>query len=181
MHSSGRNRGRLVVWAVAASIMWLAVLWQLWPRNEARYTWRSLENIYATRVESGFQADWLCSDAREFATTFLERQQQPLLLRPMAAGRVMVGLAYIPGINEMTTTLMCLVDGEPVMVFVDRLQDDIRPDLEFAKAPPPGLHVFRKQLAGLAIYELTPWEAPGVIDALYVPAQLPPAGTPTVP
>ena len=171
---------RAALWAVAASIMWLAVLWQLWPRSEPAYTWRSLDNIYVTRVTAGFEADWLCSDARQFATTFLDRQRQPLLLGPMPAGTTMVGLAYIPGISERTTTLMCRVDGKPVMVFVDRLADDIRPDLEFAKAQPAGLNVFRKELAGLALYELTPWDSPRVVDVLYVPSEIPPVGTPTV-
>ena len=92
----------------------------------------------------------------------------------------MVGLAYIPGITQHTTTMMCRVDDQPVMIFVDRLADDIRPDKIFAESRPRGLHVFRKELAGLAIYEVSPLATPHVIDTLYVPEELPPEGTPTV-
>ena len=56
------------------------------------------------------------------------------------------------------------------MVFVDRLEANAHP------AEPDrstGLHLFRKELGPLVMYELTPLDSPQVMDYLYA-ADVPP-------
>ncbi len=86
----------------------------------------------------------------------------------------MVGLTYCGGLSRYTTTMLARVDGQPVMVFVDRRENDeqiVPPD------PKTGLHLFRKELGDLVLYELTPFAEPRVMEYLY-PAAVPPAMSP---
>jgi hypothetical protein len=84
--------------------------------------------------------------------------------------------------------MLCKVNDAPVMVFVDRVEND-RPEaidtgldgsLDSHHADPhsphastpdlePPLHVFRREYKGLVIYEVTPWDRPTMRDALIVP------------
>jgi hypothetical protein len=74
--------------------------------------------------------------------------------------------------SRYTTTMLARVDDQPVMVFVDRKEnqeEDVIPP-----APNSGLHLFRKDLGDLVLYEVTPFDQARVIDFLY-PADVPPA------
>ena len=82
----------------------------------------------------------------------------------------MVGLAYFGGLSRYTTTMLARVNGTPVMVFVDRENSGYLPAQPDKKS---GLHLFHKELAGLVMYELSPFSEPRVMDYLY-PADVPP-------
>ena len=158
---------RLVSLTAAACLVWGWVGWfYLGPSDSVSrgYAARPLAVIYLESVEQGFEPLWVCEDDRQFASTFLKRQGQGLLLRPLPKGTQMVGLAYLKAIRGTTTTLMARVDGEPVMVFVERLDRDRAPP---APSDLSGLHLYRKELAGLVLYELTPLDSPHVMDFFY--------------
>jgi hypothetical protein len=167
-----RRRLMLAVTALAAMLVWGVFGWQyLASRSKApRYNPNApLATIYETQLAAGFRPKWVCDDDREFASTFLTRQGQGLLLGAMPKDSKMVGLTYCGGISRYTTTMLARVGDAPVMVFVDRISADTHPRL------PPGerkLHLFRKELASLVLYELTPLEQPRVMDYLY-PADVP--------
>ncbi len=59
---------------------------------------------------------------------------------------------------------MARVNNSPVMVFVDRLEADVHPELPEVCA---GLRLYRKELGSLVAYELSPFDKPQVIDQLY--------------
>jgi hypothetical protein len=165
---SHRRRLTLAVTALAAMLVWGVLGWQyLASRTRApRYNPNApLATIYESQLAAGFRPKWVCDDDREFASTFLTRQGQGLLLGAMPRGSKMVGLTYCGGISRYTTTMLARVGDAPVMVFVDRVSADTHPRL-----PPDErkLHLFRKELGSLVLYELTPLEQPRVMDYLYL-------------
>jgi hypothetical protein len=169
-----RRRRVLIGVAAAAAIVWGVLGWQyLASRSKTpRYNPNlPLATIYETQVAAGFRPKWVCDDDREFASTFQTRQGQGLLLAAMPAGTKMVGLTYCGGISRYTTTMLARVDAAPVMVFVDRIGADTHPSLP---AVDTGLHLFRKELGSLVLYELTPLGEPRVLEFLY-PADVPAA------
>jgi hypothetical protein len=163
---------RVAAFATAATIVWGMLAWHFFVNGTAAPRYNPnlpLESIYEKCVADGFRPKWVCEDKQEFAATFLARQRQGLLLADMPAGTKMEGLTYCGGISRYTTTMLARVDGFPVMVFVDRTAADTHP------SPPAGeisLHLFRKELGPLVLYELTPLDQPKVSEYLYL-AEIP--------
>jgi hypothetical protein len=89
----------------------------------------------------------------------------------MPAGTMMEGLHYLGGLSRYTTAMLARVNGKPVLVFVDKSSNDTHPAEPTAKS---GLHLFRKELGPLVLYELTPLDHPSVMDYLYL-SDVPPA------
>lgn len=174
MPASGRQRRmKVAALATAATIIWAMLTWYFFAGGTAapRYSPNlPLETIYEKCVADGFRPKWVCEDKHEFASTFFARQGQGLLLADMPAGAKMEGLTYCGGLSRYTTTMLARVDGSPVMIFVDRATADTHPTL------PPGeakLHLFRKELGPLVLYELSPLDQPKLSDYLYL-ADVPP-------
>jgi hypothetical protein len=165
--SISHRRMILAVAAAAAALVWCALGWQYLingfktPRYNPNIP---LPEIYDTQVAAGFKPRWVCEDDREFASTFANRQGQGLLLAAMPAGSRMVGLTYCGGISRYTTTMLARVHDAPVLVFVDRLSGDTHPRLPDDETR---LHLFRKELGSLVLYELTPLDQPRVMEYLY--------------
>jgi len=88
----------------------------------------------------------------------------------MPVGTKMEGLTYRGGLSRYTTTMLARVNGLPVMVFVDRANADTHPTLPSGESK---LHLFRKELGPLVLYELTPLDQPKLSDYLYL-AEVPP-------
>lgn len=134
-----------------------------------RYVWHSLQEVYEYRVADGFQPDWSCPD-REFAYTFYNNHGAFLLLAAELPDDVVaLGLGYNVCISRTTqsTLLVIRVKGEPVLLFVDRREADPVHTLPDASK----LHLFRRELGELVIYELTPFDQPSVLDLLYIPTE----------
>jgi hypothetical protein len=160
--------------AVAATIVWAVVGWQFFAGRGKTPNYdpnTPLETIYATSVADGFKPKWVCDEPHEFASTFKKRQGQGLLLAAMPPGIKMEGLHYLGGLSRYTTAMLARVDGKPVLVLVDKSSEDKHPAEPSAKS---GLHLFRKELGPLVLYELTPLDRPSVMDYLYQ-ADVPPA------
>ncbi|MEM8943890.1 MAG: hypothetical protein AAGD11_01810 [Planctomycetota bacterium] len=165
---------RMVLMVLAASIAWAVAGWRMYvASNDDGYQELALADIYQECVDGGFQPKWVCDDDREFAETFQKRQGQPLLLKPDSQD-LMVGLSYLKGISAKTTTMLARVEGEPVLVFVDSLDRDTKPEKPSWGS---GLNLFRQELDGLVLYELSPLAEPRVLSNFYVPEELP-AATP---
>ncbi len=162
-------RSRRVAWAAAVLAAAAAVAWVLaaipWGggRDGPLFAARPLVEIYNNAVASGFEPTYECREPERFATTFLERQGTPLQLLAMPEGARMLGLAYVGGLSPLTTAMLCIVDEQPVMVFVDRAASDraIAADLGDAT-----LRVFRQERDGLVFYEVTPLGEPRVVDLI---------------
>ncbi len=161
-------------WQTAVAILVACVVWFVvgkeayrvyHDRGESRYGQLALAEIYQNSVDRGFRPKWVCDDEQEFAQTFESRQRIALLLKPDAQ-HMMVGLSYLSGLTPMTTTMLARVDDQPVLVFVERVDRDVRPDHPDWSS---GLKLFRRELGELVLYEVTPLSEQRVIQHFYLP------------
>jgi len=161
-------------WAIAALIILsVGAAWQListLPRGEAPDDYgpkplTTADAFYRQAVENGFKPDWVCKDDEEFSSTFRKRFRQPLLLAHDTGPVSTVGLSYLNWLSTHTTALLSRVDGQPVVVLIDRLRNDRTKSLP----PESGLHLFRRVLGELVLYEVTPLPEPHVMGLFYNP------------
>ncbi len=132
---------------------------------------------YRTQVDSGMKPEWVCKDDAEFAAT-LEKAVGESLVVAAAPGLDVIGWSYNPiegdksrGVfSGYTMYLLTRVEGEPVVVMIDRTAYDKPVEVDSDS----GLHVFRRQIGGAVFYEVSPLEAPKVLER-FTPFQ-PPAG-----
>jgi len=118
--------------------------------------------LYQGAVAQGFAPQWVCETDEEFAT-YTERY----LGRPLALGETgpdveALGLSTLRLLSPQTLALLARVDGEPVLVLVDRVERDRALELP----PEAALTLHRREADGLVLYELTPLAAPRVFEAL---------------
>jgi hypothetical protein len=160
--------------AIAAALtMGVVGLYRLWdfvqpsrPRDiYAPQAWRSFEKVYRDTVAGGFKPGWVCKNDREFATAFRRRLGQALLLLPPPPGVAWAGLDYCNSITPRTMFLLAWVQGEKVLVLVDQAGSDRGQALP----PESRLHLFRRQVGNLVLYECTPLDQPYVLDNFYIP------------
>jgi hypothetical protein len=128
--------------------------------------------LYHEAVSNGFEPYYECRDDERFAAVFARRQGIPLRLNPMPAGSRMLGLSYPGGLSRHTTAMLCEVDGEPVMVFVDRQDADL-PTASRRDEDLQDVNVFRVVRDGLVFYEVSPF--PGARAVEFLVAAHPPA------
>lgn len=151
----------LVPYAALAAIFLISFgLWgPRWlPLNrEPAFTAVPLAQVYHQTVNDGFEPYYECHDDKRFADTFAARQGIPLHLTQMPEGSMMKGLSYLGGLSRETTAMLCDVEGDPVMVFVDRVEKD---SPAAAKESDPTLKIFRAERDGLVFYEVTPLDEP---------------------
>lgn len=123
---------------------------------------RSLAAIYSEKVDSGFVPYYFCDDDVRFASTFESRLGQALVLAKLPANAEMLGISYLGGISRNTTAMLCKVDGQEVVVFVDRAGE---PGVSVATAEleDDGLNVFVEEKNGLVFCEVTPLESKQMI------------------
>ncbi len=169
----GRRRVLGQLAAAAAVVAGLAGVWligqSLMPQRTGPpgdYTpepWRSLETAYNDWVAEGFEPMWVCADDREFIDTFRATYHQGLLLGALPQGTTALGLTYCNSISSRTTCLMATVDGSPVVVFIDRVERD------HSQPQPEGLHLHRRRIGKLVLYELSSAEQPAVLPWFFNP------------
>jgi len=125
---------------------------------------------YHEKVDDGMDPAWLCKDMDEFASTFQNRLGQSLKLHDLTtsdgAAMKVVGIDYATCLTPDTlAVLVRAADNKEVVVLVDRAANDITP----APSVSAPLHLHRRELAGLVMYEITPLDQPHVLDAFFVP------------
>jgi hypothetical protein len=154
---------------LAATLAWVVVGWQLNRRaiEDPYFEPQPVAMVYQQVVERGFEPYYECREADRFASTFERRQGKPLRLAELPPGSHMLGLSYAGGLSRETTSMLCRVDGEPVMVFVDRLNRDLPLAGQHDES---SIHVHRDARDGLVFYEVTPFAEPRVLEFLLVDA-----------
>ena len=157
---------RGLVAALAASLVWGYFGVQLFRGGPTQIAFerRPLVEVYQDCVDGGFQPYWVCDNERLFASTFEKRQGVALKLADMPAGMKMVGLAYLAGVSRQSTSLLAEVDGEQVIVFVDRIGNDKQ--LESGDFADTRVNVYKTKKNGLVFYEVSPLEKPEVVNFL---------------
>ena len=156
--------------AAAAAIVLAAVgMWLAWqsirpsaPTGYASGEWRSLEQAYA-ELE---QPEWVCDSDAEFLATFVGRFGQPLLFTEPPGEPCMAGLAYCHSISRDTVCMVGSADETSrIVVFIDRLEKNTKPSLPADS----GLHLHRRELGKLVLYEVSPKDHPILLNWFYIP------------
>lgn len=161
------NRRNWIQLAVAASLL-VAVGLGVWMNSgsskiiEPVFPVRALTDVYAEKVGNGFRPYYICDDPKRFADTFVAKVDIALALSAMPDDRKMLGLSYLGGISRNTVAMISEVQGEKVIVFVDR--DDEAGIEKAIKSVDPSLNVFVERKFGLVFAEVTPLDSAGLIE-----------------
>ena len=164
--SRSRRLPRLTPWRALAALVALGVLcWVGWSWYQSSSWARTpLERLYA----QGSNADWECKDEAEFIKTFQDKLGQGLKLTHTPDHVEIRGLKYAKVISPYTVVLCAKVDCRDAFVLVDVLAADKPLPLRERSR----LHLFRREIGKLVLYELTPLEKPRLLDLLE-PATVP--------
>ncbi len=172
-----RRFAQVAMLAVAAALGGVIVAWQFMdrpmdrPREEPFFQPRPVAEVYRETVKNGFEPYYECHDDERFAATFQKRQGIVLHLAAMPAGKGMLGLSYPGGLSRDTTAMLCRVDDQPVMVFVDRVENDQPIAVENDDS---SLRIKREVRDGLVFYEVAPAGAVSVLEYLISDAAVKP-------
>lgn len=132
-----------------------------------RPQWQSIAAIYSQAKADQIEV-WLCEDEAEFIDVFKNGFDQPLVLPFDTPQDIeVVGLAYRFAISRYTICLISKVNDEAVVVLIDRIEAGPRPQLDNTS----NLRLFEKRVGRLVLYEVTPWQEPGLLDLFYDPSR----------
>lgn len=159
--------------AIAAVVMISLATWRIWKsfgtvdQPDSRYSegrvYRPMDAVYRAEVRNGCKPEWLCRDEREFIMTFFQRLGHGMALASVPPGIEARGLSLTNTITPQSVYLLSKVDGNVVLVFVDRLEKDSP-----QKLADPSLHLFRKELGPVVMYEVTPYPKPHLLDLMQI-------------
>lgn len=152
---------RAWVWGSAAAILLVAlgVFAWAWLRTP------SPQQLYEDLLDEGFTPEWICGDDAKFAAFVAERFGESFLLAPAEKVKV-VGWTYADDVlSEDTAALMAMVADVAVILLIDRRSADRQLEL-----PTDGkLHLHRRELGSLVLYEVTPHDQPTLLRCAYQP------------
>lgn len=167
-HFANVSKGRWLAWAAVLVVVvgggWLLREWIEPPPFWNRYESHTLAEVYQHEIDTGLKPMWVCKDDQEFAGTFWRGVRQPLVMYEVPEHVQAIGLSYVRALSPDTTYLLARVRARPVLVFVDRVDVDTHPEIEEGE-----LHLFRRQVDQLILYELTPLDEPHVLKLFRKP------------
>lgn len=170
------NKSQLVIpaqrrnWLLAtAAVILLSIsasygIWNItanWQTDTPSFQPRPLVAIYLETTERNFKPYYECHDEERFAGVFENRINQALRLTDMPDGSRMLGISYLGGVSRKMTAVLCEVDGEPVIVFIDQLEHD-QPEIALTNSN-PSLEVNRVVKKDLVFYEVSIFDSPRMI------------------
>jgi hypothetical protein len=121
--------------------------------------------MYQRLAATGYKPDWVCETDAIFSQ-FTSYQLGEAFLVKATPTVALIGWVYEKDVlGPRGAALMATVEGEHVVVVVDRVQYDRKVETP----PKSGLNVFRRQIGALVFYEVTPRSEPGVLDLIYRP------------
>ena len=151
---------------LAASVLLLVGLaWQFYgdDSDNVHFSRRTLASLYKDTVDRGFRPYYPCNEPARFAAEFEGRLGVPLRLAEMPEHKRMTGITLVGGISRKTTSMLGLVNDQPVLVFVDRLsEDDEVMRAQVGKGE--GCYISRTVKHGLVFYEVSGFEAPQLLE-----------------
>lgn len=125
---------------------------------------RTFAQVYADELADNLVPDWVCENEQEFAEAYRKRLGRPMVLGQLPRNIEATGLAYSNSVSAYTVHLLTRVDGEPVIVFADKLKRDNPQSLP----EDSHLNLFRSELDELVLYEVTPFDEPHVTEYLSI-------------
>jgi hypothetical protein len=159
---------RWAVMALAAALV-LCVTGGMWFALASRIS--GSERLYRTLAAANYRPDWVCSTDEQFVEILRYRLGDAFLVNADAAV-ALIGWKYVrEPLSIQALALMAKVDGDHSVVLVDRLIND-KPLEE--PSPGSGLKLFRREIGGLVLYEITPLSTPRLLDLAYPAPPAPP-------
>lgn len=155
---------RALVLAASVLILIGVLMWFFKSDSPSiRYNRAPLAKLYKDTVDRGFKPYYDCSDPVRFANQFESVLGVPLRLAEMPEHKQMVGLTFVGGVSRKTTSMLGLVNDQPVLVFVDILgKDDEEMQAQVGKSE--GCNIFRTTKDGLVYYEVSGYEESQLIE-----------------
>ncbi|MCO6435994.1 MAG: hypothetical protein J5J06_02775 [Phycisphaerae bacterium] len=174
MSASPRSPWRFVAALAAALAMSIYAGWQVYeftrPERPAVRSYvvgpkRSMLAVYREELEKGFKPEWVCRNEEEFRRSFSDRFGQALAFAHLPRNVCPQGLSYEHIFSTFTMHLLVRVDDRAVVVFADKLDRDEPQTLP----PDSDLHLHRRVIGDLVLYEISPFAEPRVIPYFFDP------------
>lgn len=124
-----------------------------------------LVRLYHDQIASGLKPAWVC-DTDEQLVAYLESRYGRGLTVRGGDGVHLIGWTSCSALSPYTALLMTRVGDEPVFVLVDVASSDRDLSLPWLS----GLNLYRREVGGMVLYELTPRSAPALLDRFAQPA-----------
>lgn len=159
--------GRRLTWfAAAAAVLLVAFVGVRLYVGNPELKIVTPDFAYRELDRRGWKPAFVCKTREEFASLVRKKLGQALI--PAAdSTAVLLGWGYASNyegtpISEETLLLLTTVESDRVLVLMDKKRNDRRISL-----PADGtLRLFKRKVGGLVLYEITPRQAPAVIDKL---------------
>jgi len=147
---------------------------------------QTLAEFYTSAVNADMEPDWICETDRQFVTTFWQRLGHGArLAENLPDGLVALGISYPNTISPKTVALLAEYQGEPIVIYVDRLsavrgngEKDEAADREPWRIDPDSeLRQYRREAPPLIFIEVSRLDQPHMLEHLE-PAEMPEAWIP---
>jgi hypothetical protein len=167
-------------WIAIAAVLLIGVsVWRVWdvyysrPGEEIYYPGsspRTMDTIYQVEKSRGFVPMWVCSNDKEYATTFWKNLGAALTFRNPPPNVATLGLSYgnVIELSPKCVYMLFKIDAREVIVFIDKKSNYHSP-----KVTTPGLNLFRRETGQFVLYEMTPLDRPMVYEK-FEPYDMPP-------
>jgi len=136
---------------------------------------RPVHEYYAALVDAGWKPAWVCHSDQEFADMVNFHLGSAVVVPLNAPGVELMGWSYADNarhgtpIGQQTLSLLTRVEGRNVLVLMDRDSSDRRLRVPASS----GLHLHRREVNGVVLYELSPFA-----DARVLPHAVPATASP---
>ncbi|MBS0192618.1 MAG: hypothetical protein U0573_08250 [Phycisphaerales bacterium] len=150
---------------VAIVVGYQAFTWITTPGAPPRPT---LVRTYQNLVKAGFRPAEACTTRERFAQWMQSRYHAPLAPVEDRPNVKLVGWSYSNTISNYTGELLALVDGKPVVVILDTIdaRDTAGSPCWRYPADDKVVNVFPAEIDGVALYEVSPFDKPMIVDNL---------------
>lgn len=146
----------MATWQVYLRVQGTGMFGQDYPKFQV---WRGIETVYRAQSLPGAEPSWACKSDQEFAVTFHKNLGQGLLMAALPPDVQSLGVSYTNTLSPKTVYYMARRHGKVILVFADRLANDSPQTLT-----DPNLHLFRRQLSKIVLYEISPFDKPLLLD-----------------
>lgn len=119
--------------------------------------------VYLAEVSTGFKPQEVCTTPEAFKGWVNDRYGEPLTPTGNLEGIRFVGWSYANVLSGYTGVLLAEVDQKPVVVVLDKAS---REDRRAGNPTDPSLHMFRRAIGGLVLYEVTPHASARILPVL---------------
>ncbi|MDX2132821.1 MAG: hypothetical protein SFY69_12295 [Planctomycetota bacterium] len=146
-------------------------------------TFREPDALYAQYQAAGFKPAWKCENDQEFADAVAFYLGSAVVVPQATPGVEVIGWSYADEfgkgtpISQQTLSLFTRVEGQNVLVLMDRAERDRRLSVD----PDSGLRLFRREVNNLVLYEVTPLDRPRVLPQAIPATPTPRGGEPPEP